>query len=79
MQPKTFRKRISLTSAEARVLILLASHRTLAAIARELGIGPSTVATHVQDLYKKLEVDTRAGALKRAEHAGWMTERGERL
>jgi DNA-binding CsgD family transcriptional regulator len=79
MHAKTFRKRVSLTPVEARVLILLAMHRTLAAMADELGIGRSTVTAHVQDLYEKLEVSTRDEAIHRAQYAGWITAEGERL
>jgi hypothetical protein len=45
---------------------------------RKLGIGRPTVKTHVQHIYKKLGVSTRAGAVKRAEHAGWIQAREER-
>jgi DNA-binding NarL/FixJ family response regulator len=77
-QPNTFRTPVSLTPAESRVLTLLATYRTLAAIGEELDIGRATVKTHVQHIYKKLGVSTRAGAVKRAEHAGWITARKER-
>jgi LuxR family transcriptional regulator, maltose regulon positive regulatory protein len=78
MQPKTSRTTVSLTPAESRVLTLLATYRTLAAIGEELGIGRPTVKTHVQHIYKKLGATTRAGAVKRAEHAGWIPAREER-
>jgi len=78
MQPKTTRKRVSLTPAEARVLALLATYRTLAGIGEELGIGRPTVKTHVQHIYEKLEVNTRADAVKRAESAGWIPAREDR-
>jgi LuxR family maltose regulon positive regulatory protein len=78
-QPKTSRKRVSLTPTEARVLTLLATYRTLAAIGDELGIGRPTVKTHVQHIYKKLGANTRAEAVERAERAGWITAQGERL
>jgi DNA-binding CsgD family transcriptional regulator len=78
-QPKTSPKTVSLTPAEARVLTLLATYRTLAAIGDELGIGRPTVKTHVQHIYKKLGANTRAGAVKRAECEGWLPAREERL
>ncbi len=66
---------VSLTPAETRVLTLLATYRTLAAIGQELDIGRPTVKTHVP-LYK-LRANTRAGAVKRAERAGWIPAREE--
>jgi DNA-binding CsgD family transcriptional regulator len=77
-QPTTSRKKVSLTPAEIRVLTLLATYRTLAAIGDELGIGRPTVKTHVQHIYEKLGVNTRAGAVQRAECAGWIPAREER-
>ena len=64
---------IALTPAEARVLSLLATYRTLAAIGEELGIGRPTVKTHVQHIYKKLGTHTRAGAVREAQQAGLIT------
>lgn len=61
---------MALTPAESRVLSLLATYRTLAAIGEELGIGRPTVKTHVQHIYKKLGTHTRAGAVRQAERAG---------
>jgi len=63
-------ERMALTPAESRVLSLLATYRTLAAIGEELGIGRPTVKTHVQHIYKKLGTHTRAGAVRQAERAG---------
>jgi len=76
--PQPYRTTISLTPAEARVLAQLATYRTLAAIGDELGIGRPTVKTHVQHIYKKLGVNTRAGAVERAESAGWIPLQEER-
>jgi DNA-binding CsgD family transcriptional regulator len=61
---------VSLTPAEARVLHLLPTYRTLAAIGTQLGIGRPTVKTHVENIYKKLGATTRAEAVRRAERAG---------
>ncbi|HVN61060.1 MAG TPA: LuxR C-terminal-related transcriptional regulator [Gaiellaceae bacterium] len=76
-QPKTSRTTVRLTAAETRVLKLLATYRTLGAIGDELGIGRPTVKTHVQHIYKKLGVNTRAGAVQRAERAGLIPTREE--
>jgi len=61
---------VSLTPAEARVLTLLTTYRTLSAIGTELGIGRPTVKTHVHNIYKKLGAANRADAVNRAESAG---------
>jgi DNA-binding CsgD family transcriptional regulator len=74
-QPKTThqkepRKTASLTPAEARVLTLLPTYRTLAAIGDQLGVGRPTVKTHVEHIYKKLGATKRAEAVKLAESTG---------
>jgi LuxR family transcriptional regulator, maltose regulon positive regulatory protein len=61
---------VSLTPAETRILSLLPTHRTLAAIGTQLGIGRPTVKTHVEHIYKKLGATNRADAVTRAERAG---------
>ena len=60
----------SLTPAEARVLTLLPTYRTLSAIGNQLDIGRPTVKTHVQNIYKKPGASDRADAVNRAESAG---------
>jgi LuxR family transcriptional regulator, maltose regulon positive regulatory protein len=64
------RTTVSLTPAETRVLALLATYRTLAAIGTQLGIGRPTVKTHVANIYKKLGATRRADAVQLAESAG---------
>jgi DNA-binding CsgD family transcriptional regulator len=76
-QPTTPRTSLSLTPAETRVLRLLATYRTLAAIGDELGIGRPTVKTHVQHIYEKLGVNTRSEAVQRAQMDGLLTNRDE--
>jgi LuxR family transcriptional regulator, maltose regulon positive regulatory protein len=53
----------TLTPAEQRVLSELATHRTLAQIARKLNVSRTTIKTHVASLYAKLNVSTRAQAV----------------
>jgi DNA-binding CsgD family transcriptional regulator len=60
----------SLTPAETRVLALLPTYRTLAAIGTELGISRPTVKTHVENIYKKLGATTRAEAVTLADRVG---------
>jgi DNA-binding CsgD family transcriptional regulator len=65
---------IRLTPTEANVLALLPTYRTLAGIGVELGIGRTTVKTHVQHIYKKLGATNRADAAHLAEQAGLLPE-----
>ena len=52
----------SLSSREREVLGMIASGRSIPAIAEALFLAPSTVKTHVQRLYEKLGVGDRAAA-----------------
>ena len=61
----------SFTPAEARVLPLLATYLTLEGIADRLGVRRPTVKTHVNNIYKKLGVSTRAEAVEQAEAGGF--------
>ena len=73
---------VSLTPAETRVLSLLPTYLTLAAIGTRLGIGRPTVKTHVESIYKKLGATNRAEAVSLAESAGLLapsvTELGDK-
>lgn len=51
-----------LTEREVQVLRLIARGRSNRDVARELHISPSTVGTHVEHIYAKAGVSTRAGA-----------------
>jgi HD-GYP domain-containing protein (c-di-GMP phosphodiesterase class II) len=51
-----------LTDREVDVLRLIARGQSMKEIARNLGISPKTVDNHIQHLYAKIEVRTRAGA-----------------
>jgi len=64
------REMTSLTPAETRVLALLPTYRTLAAIGTELGVGRPTVKTHVENIYKKLGATTRGEAVTLADSVG---------
>jgi HD-GYP domain-containing protein (c-di-GMP phosphodiesterase class II) len=59
-----------LTDREVDVLRALARGHTNRAIGRRLGISPKTVSRHLEHVYAKLSVRTRAGA------ALWAAERG---
>ena len=68
-------KTVSLTPAETRVLALLTTYQTLAAIGSQLGIARPTVTTHVQNIYKKLGATKLTGAEKLAESPGLLPRR----
>ena len=55
-----------LSPREREVLGLMASGRSIPAMAKELYLAPSTVKTHVQRLYEKLGVGDRAAAVAEA-------------
>lgn len=63
---------VRFTLAEARVLPLLATYRTLEGIADRLGVRRATVKTHVDHIYAKLGVRNRAQAIERAEAGGFL-------
>lgn len=61
-----------LTPREAEVLRLLTEGKTIKGVAKSLGLAPKTADNHVQNLYAKLGVSTRAAAVL------WAVERGLR-
>ncbi|WP_394649759.1 LuxR C-terminal-related transcriptional regulator, partial [uncultured Deinococcus sp.] len=56
---------VGLTPRERDVLEQLAAGLSNKRVARELGVSESTVKFHVQALYAKLGVQSRAGAVAR--------------
>jgi two-component system nitrate/nitrite response regulator NarL len=59
-----------LTQREAEILRLIASGKSLPDIAKQLFLGVTTVKTHTQHLYAKLEVSDRAAAVAEAMRRG---------
>ena len=59
-------KNVQLTEREAQVLRLIARGCTYAQVAERLGMSAHTVATHVKNSYRKLEVHSAAAAVMRA-------------
>jgi DNA-binding NarL/FixJ family response regulator len=55
-----------LTAREREVLVLLARGHTVGSAATILGISQHTIKTHVKNLYRKLDVSTRAGLVRTA-------------
>jgi DNA-binding NarL/FixJ family response regulator len=71
-RPETFQRNdaalaaLGLTGQEVKVLERLAAGRSNKEIARDLGLSPNTVKTHVANLYAKLEVGRRTQAIGKA-------------
>lgn len=71
-RPETFARNdaalasLGLTGQEVKVLERLAAGRSNKEIARDLGLSPNTVKTHVGNLYGKLEVSRRTQAVGKA-------------
>ena len=59
-----------LTRRELEVLQLLGSGKRAPEIATELGISPKTVSSHLQSIFRKLDVNSRAQAVARAYEHG---------
>ena len=60
----------SLTTAELRVLPLLATHLTFREIAERLSLSPYTVKTQALSVYRKFGVSSRSEAIERAHRVG---------
>src|SRR5689334_13289116 len=61
---------VRLTAREADVLRLLARGRTYSQAADELGMSAHTVASHVKNAYRKLDVHSAAAAVLQAVRLG---------
>jgi HD-GYP domain-containing protein (c-di-GMP phosphodiesterase class II) len=72
-RPVSVPRPADLTEREVDVLRLLARGHTNRAIASELAISPKTVSHHVEHIYAKAGVKTRAGATLFAVEAGLIT------
>jgi DNA-binding NarL/FixJ family response regulator len=59
-----------LTRRELEVLQLLGSGKRAPDIAADLGISPKTVSSHIQSIFRKLDVHSRAQAVARAYEHG---------
>ena len=57
---------LGLTGREAQIMAGIGQGKTDKAIAEDLYVSPLTVKTHLQRVYRKLGVESRAGALSRA-------------
>jgi DNA-binding CsgD family transcriptional regulator len=64
-----------LTRRESEILNLLAGHLSNPAIGERLFVSPKTVEHHVSAILGKLQVASRAEAVLKARHRGWLPER----
>jgi DNA-binding NarL/FixJ family response regulator len=69
MQTRPFSRHV-LTDRESEVLILLAKGLTCKELASLLGISPHTTAGHVKNIYRKLNINSRAEASLEAARLG---------
>lgn len=68
--PKTSSVSHTLTPREIETLTLLARAARIAEIAEELGISRHTVGDHIKNIYRKLNISSRAEAVLRAKELG---------
>lgn len=61
---------LRISGREREVLELLAAGRSNKEIARQLGVSPNTVKTHIGNLFEKLSVRRRTEAILRARQLG---------
>jgi two-component system nitrate/nitrite response regulator NarL len=70
LRSRELRQTIVLSDREGQVLALIADGMSAPSIAKRLFISPSTVKTHVQNLFEKLGVSDRAAAVAEAMRRG---------
>ena len=66
LSAESLKSSLGLTDREAEIVLGIAQGKTNNAIAEDLYVSPLTVKTHLQRLYPKLGVESRAEALSRA-------------
>lgn len=59
-----------LTPREVDVLQLIAHGSTYSQVGDQLGVSPNTVATHIKNAYRKLDVHSAGAAVMRAMELG---------
>lgn len=65
-------EKLRLTSRESQILFMMASEKTGKDIAEQLNIAFETVRSHRKNLYCKLDVNTSAGAVRKAFESGYL-------
>ena len=71
-KPTAARPRDDLTARERSIVEFIAGGRSNKEIARELGITPETIKTHLKRIFQKLSAETRTQAVIRAQSLGML-------
>jgi LuxR family maltose regulon positive regulatory protein len=71
-KPSVTRARDELTSRERSIVEFIARGRSNKEIARELGVAPETIKTHLKRIFQKLSAESRAQAVVRAQSLGML-------
>ena len=71
-KPSMTRARDELTSRERSIVEFIARGRSNKEIARELGVAPETIKTHLKRIFQKLSAESRAQAVVRAQSLGML-------
>lgn len=71
-KPVVARPRDELTARERSVVEFIARGRSNKEIARELGVAPETIKTHLKRIFQKLSAESRAQAVVRAQSLGML-------
>jgi ATP/maltotriose-dependent transcriptional regulator MalT len=75
-KPATRRPRDELTAREQSIIEYVARGRSNKEIARELGVTPETIKTHLKRIFQKLSAESRAQAVVRAQSLGMLKSNG---
>ena len=75
-KPAAPRSREELTERERAIVEWVARGRSNKEIARELGVTPETVKTHLKRIFQKLSAESRAQAVVRAQSLGMLKSSG---
>jgi DNA-binding CsgD family transcriptional regulator len=65
---------VSPSAREAETLRLVSRGYTVDEVASALGVSPHTVQTFVRRIYTKLQVNSRAEAVREGARQGWLSE-----
>jgi len=71
-KPVAERSREELTARERSIVEFIAKGRSNKEIARELGVAPETIKTHLKRIFQKLSAESRAQAVVRAQSLGML-------
>jgi LuxR family maltose regulon positive regulatory protein len=71
-KPVAARSREELTARERSIVEFIAQGQSNKEIARELGVAPETIKTHVKRIFQKLSAESRAQAVVRAQSLGML-------